>query len=222
MYIYSVGKMRGPTLPQTPHPCTLQRPDAGDQTLQGGGGRSATAWGAAGGCPPCKIGRCLRLAPSRMMRACVRGCARPATPEQGASAFFSLQLGPWATAGPGRATSFQDPPPCGKPAVFRRGPAIIRPRARPPSSVSPRDARTKRPAFFSLQLGLGPPRARVAPPPSKPRHPAANRLLSAACSRLKPRATAAKPRWGCPLSGPEVRGQWARGQRPAGQWSAGQ
>ena len=76
--------------------------------------------------------------------ACMPATRARATPEQSTSAYASLQLGPWATACLGHASSFQDPPPCGEPAVFRRGPAIMRPRARPSSSapppVSPRDA----------------------------------------------------------------------------------
>ena len=74
----------------------------------------------------------------------------------------SLQLGPWATTGSGRATSFQDPPPCGKPAAFRRGPAC----ATPEQSAS---------APVSLQLGpwaaAGPGRAtsfQDPPPCGKP------------------------------------------------------
>jgi len=60
---------------------------------------------------------------NRLLYACARVHARPrprprATPEQGASAPASLQHGPL-----GRATSFQDPPPCGKPAAFRSVPA---------------------------------------------------------------------------------------------------
>ena len=97
-------------------------------------------------------------------------------------------------------------------------------------------------------------RSQSPAPPSKKRVPASLRLgglpadpcIMRSCARLtpsrlrprlKPRATVAKPRWGCPLSGPEVRGQrpegqrsvvsgsegqWVRGQRPVGQRSAGQ
>ncbi len=55
----------------------------------------------------------------------------------------------------------------------------------------PRDARTNRLSVCQFAArALGPPRARAAPPPSKTRHPAANRLLSATCSR----ASCARPR----------------------------
>jgi len=64
-----------------------------------------------------------------------------------------------------------------------------------PRASCARDARTRRLSVCQFAArALGPPRARAAPPPSKTRHPAANRLLSAACPHImRPRACARMP-----------------------------
>ena len=71
---------------------------------------------------------------AHIMRPRERASARP-TPEQNASASFSLQLGPWASAGLGRANSIQDPPP----ARLTRDPSpVFRPNAtRSPATRHP-------------------------------------------------------------------------------------
>jgi len=123
---------------------------------------------------------------------CARVCApvpvcAPVTPEQGASAFFSLQLGPWATAGPSHASSFQDPPPRGKPAVFRHVLAhIMRPRPRPRLRPCPRPS-----------LSAGPGRATSFQDPPPCGKPAAFRRVPAhhapACMPALVRVPARRP-----------------------------
>ena len=70
--------------------------------------------------PPCGKPAAFRRVPARTSCARVRVPASPPDARTRRLSVFQLAARVWATAGPSHATSLQDPPPCGKPAVFRR------------------------------------------------------------------------------------------------------